>query len=182
MANLRLKLLLAVFPLAGRKKGLAELFQRTAAAFGREAPDLRGCSRRHMLSRYASFTRQEAESSIARGTAPAVRKNLYESSLDLGRELCAKLPIRSRADAVAALHSLYRMLAIDKKVDAKGAVTIRRCSLASHYTPEICRFMSAMDEGIVSGLCGGRLSFSQRLTEGADSCCGRIEWPEGQNE
>ena len=42
--------------------------------------------------------------------------------------------------------------------------------------------MSAMDEGIVDGLCGGRLVFSQRLTEGADCCRARIDWPGGENE
>ena len=61
-------------------------------------------------------------------------------------------------------------------------VTIRRCFFAAHYPPEVCRFMSAMDEGIVAGLCGGRLVFSQRLTEGADCCRARIEWPGAENE
>jgi hypothetical protein len=182
MANLTLKLLLAILPLAGRKKGLADLSRLTAAAFGREAPELQGQSRCEMLLGYARFTRSEAEKSLAKGTAAAVRKNLHDRSERLGRDIRSRLPIHSRADAAATLHYLYRLLAIDKAVDARGTVTIRRCFFAAHYTPEVCHFMSAMDEGIVAGLCGGRLVFSQRLTEGADRCRARIEWPDGENE
>jgi hypothetical protein len=182
MANLTLKLLLALLPLAGRKKSLEDLFRLTAAAFAQEPPAFHDRSRSAMLAGYAHFTRSEAEKSMARGTASAVRASLYDRSLRLGREIRSKLPIRSRADAAATLHCLYSMLDIDKAVDAQGAVTIQRCFFATHYTPEVCGFMSAMDEGIVAGLCGGRLVFTQRLTEGADRCRGRIEWPDGPNE
>jgi hypothetical protein len=182
MANLKLKLLLAGFGLAGRRRGLKDLFRLTAAAFGRKVPDLNGLSRKEMLQDYARFTRSETEKAIREGTAFTIQKNLYGSSVRLGLDIRSKLPIRTRADAGATLHCLYRMLAIDKTVDARGTVTIRRCFFASHYTPEVCRFMSAMDEGIVSGLCAGRLTFSQRLTEGADRCRGRIEWPDGDHE
>ena len=181
MANLRLKLLLALLPLAGRKKGLADLYRLTAAAFGREVPALRGQSRGEMLRGYARFTRGEAERSLAQGTAPAVRKELYDRSLRLGRDVRAALPVRSRADGASALHALYRTLDIDKRVDPQGRVTVRKCSFTSCYTPEVCRFMSAMDEGIVAGLCGGRLDFSERLTEGAGACRAVITWPDGEN-
>lgn len=182
MANLTLKLLLAGLLLAGRKKGLQNLFRLTAEAFGQDPPDLRGLSSGEILLNYARFTRAEAERSLAGGTAPAQREKLHDRSLRLGREIRSRLPIRSRADAAAALRSLYRMLAIDLAVDDRGEVTIRRCSLAAHYTPEVCRFMSAMDEGIVAGLSGGQLVFSRRLTEGADRCRARILWPDGENE
>ncbi len=178
MASLTLRLLLAVMALTGRKKGLKKLFRLTATACGRETPDMRGQSRREMLRRYATFTRCEAEKAIAGGTTAGVRKNLYESSLRLGRDIRRQLRVRSRADAAAALHCLYGMISIDKTVDARGEVTVKSCSFATVYTPEICRFVSAMDEGLVAGICSGRLVFSQRLTEGADSCRGRIEWRE----
>lgn len=177
MANLTLKLLLAGITIAGRKKGLKGLFLLTASAFGREIPDLRGQSRSEMLHSYARFTRREAETAIAGGMAAGVRKDLYENSLRLGRDILAQLPVRSRADAAATLRCLYGMLAIDMAVDAMGGVTVKHCFFAPYYTPEACRFISAMDEGLVSGICGGRLAFSQRLTEGASSCRARIEWP-----
>lgn len=181
MANLTLKLLLAVLPLAGGKKALADLFRMTAAAFGREAPDLRGLPRREILRRYARFTRAQAEEAMAAGLAEDARKKLYDSSLSLAQDIRRRLPIRGRADEAATLRFLYRRLAIDKTVDARGAVTIRRCFFASHYPPEVCRFMAAMDEGIVAGICGGRLVFSQRLTDGGDACRGRIHWQEIEN-
>lgn len=181
MANLTLKLLLAGLLLAGRKKGLKDLFQLTAEAFGQAPPDLRGLSRGEILLDFARFTRAEAERSLAGGTAPALREKLHDCSLRLGRDIRSRLPIRSRADAAAALRFLYRTLAIDLAVDDRGEVTVRHCSLAAHYTPEVCRFMSAMDEGIVAGLSDGRLAFSRRLTEGADRCLARIDW-DGENE
>jgi len=182
MANLKLKLLLAILPLAGKRKRLEDLFRFTAAAFDRELPDLRGLSHADMLLGYARFTRDEAERALAGGTAPAVQRDLHDRSLRLGREIRSRLPVRSRSDAAAALRFLYRTLAIDMRVDARGEVTIRRCSLAAHYPPEVCRFMSAMDEGIVAGLCGGRLVFSQRISEGGSCCRARIKWPEGEHE
>lgn len=146
----------------------------TAEGFGQAPPDLRGLSCAELLLRYASFTRAESERSLAAGTAPAARAALRERALRLGRDIRSRLPIRGRADEAAALRALYRLLAIDLAVDAQDNVTVRRCSLAAHYPPEVCRFMSAMDEGIVAGLGGGRLVFSERLSEGSDRCRARI--------
>ena len=80
MANLTLKLLLAGLHLAGRKKGLKDLFRLTAEAFGQEPPALRGLSRGEILLDYARFTRAEAEKSLAGGTASAVREKLHDRS------------------------------------------------------------------------------------------------------
>ena len=182
MANLTLKLLLALLPIIGRKKGLADLFRLTAAACDQEVPDLRGRSRREILLAFALFTRNEAERALAMGTADALRINLFERSADLGRAIRSRLPMRSRADAAAAIQRLYGLLDIDMRIAANGEVTIGRCFFATGYTPETCRFMAAMDEGIVAGICGGRLVFSQRLSEGAEACRARIEWPDGENE
>ncbi|MCU0237666.1 MAG: hypothetical protein MUC72_11380 [Acidobacteria bacterium] len=181
MANLTLRLMLGGLLLAGRKKGLRDLFRLTAEAFGQAPPDLRGLSPDEILLKYAHFTRTEAERSLAGATAQTLRESLRERCQGLGRDLRSRLPIRSRADAAAALRALYRLLAIDLAVDARGEVTVRRCSLAAQYTPEVCGFMSAMDEGIVAGLSDGRLVFSRRLTEGADRCLARIDW-DGENE
>jgi len=182
MAHLTLKLLLAILPIVGGKKGLIELFHLTAAAFGQEVPDLRGRSRREILLAFARFTRNEAERSLAAGTAATLRINLYDRSADLGRAIRRRLPIRSRADAAAAIQRLYGLLDIDMKIKSVGAVTIERCFFTTRYTPETCRFMAAMDEGIVAGICGGRLVFSERLSEGAGACRALIEWPDGENE
>lgn len=178
MANLTLKLVLAGLQLAGGKKGLETLFQATAAAFGRELPDLRGLSRRDVLLCYARFTRQEAEKAISGGTSAIVRENLYEHSLRLGRKIRSTLPLRGRSDEAAALSGLYRLLEIDCTIDARGVLTVERCFFARHYTPAVCRLISAMDEGIVAGISGGRLVFSRRLTEDATACSARIAWPD----
>jgi hypothetical protein len=182
MANLTLKLLLGIFPPVAGKKSISELFRLAAAAFDREIPDLRGRSRAEMLLDFARFTRDGAERALAGANAAAERKNLYERSADLGRAVRRRLPIRSRADAAAAIRRLYGLLDIDMKIASGGAVTVKRCFFATRYTPETCRFMAAMDEGIVAGICGGRLVFAERLSEGAACCRARIEWPEVGNE
>ena len=181
MANLTLTLLLNCLPLAGRKKILDRLQRLTAAAFGQEYDPGRGSSHHERLRHFAEFSRSQAEKAIEKGTAPTVRKILYENASRLGQEIRAWLPIRDRADVAAALHHLYRMLDIELTVDPRGSVTVRRCYFESCYSPEVCRFISALDEGIVAGICGGRLVFSHRLTEGADACRARIEWPAGEN-
>lgn len=181
MANLTLTILLNCLPFAGRRKALDDLLRLTAAAFGQECPESRGASHRERLRHFALFSRNQAELAIKKGTALTVRKILYANARRLGQDIRARLPIRNRADVAAALHHLYRMLAIDMTVDPQGTVTVRGCFFESCYSPEVCRFISALDEGIVTGLCGGRLVFSQRLTEGADACRARIEWPAGEN-
>ena len=181
MANLTLRLLLNCLPLASRRKALDDLLRLTAAAFGQECAGWRASSHQERLRQFALFSRSQAERAIKQGTALTVRKILYENARHLGQDLRARLPIRSRADVAATLHHLYRMLAIELAVDPLGAVTVQRCFFEPCYSPEVCRFISALDEGIVAGICGGRLVFSQRLTEGADACRARIEWPAREN-
>ncbi|MBE0665098.1 MAG: hypothetical protein IH584_04690, partial [Candidatus Aminicenantes bacterium] len=167
MANLTLRLLLNCLPLAGRRKALNELLRLTAAAFGQECAGWRrASSHNERLRHFALFSRSQAEKAIKKGTELTVRKILYENARHLGQDIRARLPIRNRADVAATLHHLYRMLAIDMAVDPLGTVTVQRCFFEPCYSPEICRFISALDEGIVAGICGGRLVFSQRLTEG----------------
>ena len=74
MANLTLKLLLAVLPLAGRKKGLQDLFRLTAAAFGREVPGSARPVPRRNAAALRAFTRSEAEKAMAQETSSSSTK------------------------------------------------------------------------------------------------------------
>ena len=79
------------------------------------------------------------------------------------------------ADAMIAARICYRMLDIDFKGNAGGEVCITRCSFSGVYSPAACQVMSALDAGLLAGLTGGgRLLFSQRLTEGFPSCRARV--------
>ena len=76
---------------------------------------------------------------------------------------------------------MYDAIGVDFRGDAAGVVTVSRCYFSDVYTPEVCRLVSALDEGLLAGLAGGgRLTFSQRLTEGAVCCRARFEAEEAR--
>ena len=75
-----------------------------------------------------------------------------------------------------AMRLLYRAIGINAKFDMEGNVTISACYFSSFYSGRICRLISALDAGVAAGLSGGgRLVFSQRMTEGHDCCLARLE-------
>ena len=72
------------------------------------------------------------------------------------------------------------MLAIDLRTDQQGNVVVDRCAFASWYSPGVCRLMSSLDAGLIAGLThGGRLTFSERITEGRPRCLAAISWQGG---
>ena len=169
--SLRLSLVRALRPRALMKKSLEDLFALTASAFGGEAPDLRGMPWAECLRQYAVFTRAEVERSLAEGPdSAAVRERLAKSASAFGRSLRARLGIRTPKEALDGLAVLYGAIEIDFRADSTGDVTIPRCFFSQHYTPEVCRFVSALDEGLADGFTGQRLQFIQRITEGK-ACC-----------
>jgi len=61
-------------------------------------------------------------------------------------------------------------------------VIIKYCGFSRFYTGRVCRLISALDGGTFAGLSGGgKLEFSQRITEGHDCCRGRLLFPEGSS-
>ena len=71
----------------------------------------------------------------------------------------------------------YRMIGIDLRADEHGAVVVDRCSFAAWYSPRVCHLMSSLDAGLIAGLTqGGRLTFSERITEGRPRCLAGISW------
>jgi hypothetical protein len=72
------------------------------------------------------------------------------------------------------------MLAIDLRADEQGSVVVDRCAFAAWYSPRVCRLMSSLDAGLLAGLTrGGRLTFSERITEGSPRCLAAISWKGG---
>jgi hypothetical protein len=54
---------------------------------------------------------------------------------------------------------------------------VDRCAFAERYSPPVCALMSSLDAGLIAGLTrGGRLLFSERITEGNVRCLARISW------
>ena len=92
---------------------------------------------------------------------------MWENAHALGASLRRLLGVRTRVEALRAARIAYRMIGIDLRADENGDVTVDRCGFAEWYSPQVCILMSSLDAGLIAGLTdGGRLAFSERITEG----------------
>lgn len=180
--NWRLRLLQLHLPKPLMQRQLLELHRRAASAFGciraRDGCTAAGSCRRR-LERLAEFTRDQAQSALSSGVdLEALSERLRREGEAMGCSLRKKLRLRSRRDFHTALRLVYRALGIDLRVYEPGQVLIRKCLFSRFYTAPVCRLMSALDDGLASGLSGGyRLRFTHHLTEGSPCCRAVIEWP-----
>jgi hypothetical protein len=178
-----------------RKKKLKELFQLTADAFLAEMPELHRLTYDACLLKYAEFTKNQAQRCL-QGTIPAeeVKIRLYDHAYRFGRELGRGLHIRTWDGSMNALVLIYQLIGIRFRYDAAkpndlkeaGAnqckFKITECFFSNYYSPETCALISSLDEGLAAGLTGGgKLTFTQRITEGPDCCCGTIVGQTGLN-
>jgi len=155
-----------------RRQAVVRLFRATAAAFGRDMPDLSGLSREQCLLEYARFTAQQAEQALCCGeNLPGLQERLYQNAYRLSWIPGRLLGVRSAGDVVALGRLLYDLLDIVFQGESTGEIVISRCYFSSFYSPEVCQVMSAMDSGLLAGLAGaGDLVFTQRITE-RHACC-----------
>ena len=171
-----LKVLGFFLPLYKKKKFL-ELFALTAAAFQCEMPALRGLSFRECLTKYALFTKEQAEKAIREGENLAeTRRRLYDNAWQMGWSLRKVWHIAAPEEVIAASRLIYQVLGINYAGNTRGEVVIDKCFFSAYYTGEVCRVISALDEGLATGLsAGGRLCFRHRITEGHDACLAYFE-------
>jgi hypothetical protein len=159
-----------------RDRVLNELFAATAVGFRCAAPDTAGLSGNAKLVAYARFTREQAAQAIREERdLDAVQARLRREAFALGDRLRGLLGVEGVTETMATARTLYRMIDIDLSATSEGDVTIRRCFFSDYYTPDTCRLISALDEGILAGLAGGgQLEFSQRITQGHGTCRARF--------
>ncbi|HOS70255.1 MAG TPA: hypothetical protein PLG67_04770 [Bacillota bacterium] len=169
-----LKIIQIYVPEPIRKRKLNELFRLTADAFQCGPPELRGLSFADCLSKYALFTREQAESYLA-GGAPIeeIKHRLYQNSFIYGQDLRKSFHISEWEESVKALGIIYRLIGIDFHYEGQGEFIIKQCFFSRYYTKEACMLISSLDEGMAAGLSGGgRLCFNGRITEGFGCCKG----------
>lgn len=178
--NLRLFAVKICLPDFVKKKKLSDLFLMTARAFECEVPRLRGLSYRDRLEAFALFTKEEAEKCLEKGKDPeAVKTGLFQGAYAMGFKIRRLARLRTPAEIMEMSRILYRILGIDFEGKTEGDVTINRCFFSRYYSSPVCRLISALDEGLASGLSkGGRLTFSQRITEDKPCCKARFVMPE----
>lgn len=105
------------------------------------------------------------------GDPAAIQAEMYREALRLGRLVRRLTFFLSDQGHARLVFALYRGIGITMQGQLPGEVQVSRCCFSSYYTPEMCRLIAAMDDGVVSGIMGGRkLRFSQRITEGC-ACC-----------
>lgn len=138
------------------------LLQATARAFGRRGICVLFSG--NPLGKYADFTKDCMKT-------PADRKRLYRISFRLGRKIREIVGFRRPEDLQQLVFLLYRNIGITMMGEIPGEVLVSECFFSRVYTARECRCISAMDGGIIAGICGsGRLHFTERITEGCSHC------------
>jgi len=174
--NIPVKILPRNLPALIRKEILAELFEITAAAFGYPTPAHDHLSYDECLLTYALFTREQAEKAFQAGRdIPAIKTQLYQNAYLLGEKLRKWFGIDTMEKVMALGQILYRAIAVDMQGDTQGNMIVNGCYFSQFYSGPVCDLISALDDGVFAGLsAGGRLSFSERLTEGRECCRAKL--------
>lgn len=176
--SLRLALARRRLPSVVRRRLLDELAAATAEGFGSRPPRWSGRDVETRLVDYARFTADQVELVLTVAdsvTLAATTDMLRLLATDLGVRARRWLGVRTANDALEALAVLYGAIGIEARVEP-GALLVRRCMFADHYTERACCVMAAMDEGIFAGLsAGGRLGFDARMTAGAPQCSAHLK-------
>lgn len=129
------------------------------------------------LSVYAAYTLE----CMARTEADPGR--LYAHAFLLGKRLRGITGLSEQQDIQRLIFYLYRNIHVSMGGALPGEITVPRCYFKGFYTPEQCRLMSNVDAGIIAGLSGGgRLYFTERLTEGAGQCKAIFEKEESNEQ
>jgi hypothetical protein len=166
-----------------RRVILAELCEATADALGCAGPSLSRLPYGAGLQSYALFTMEQADRALRAGyDAAALKTQLYRNATPLGARLRRWLRIHTTAETMRLAQILYRAIGVDMEGDLQGNVTVKRCYFSQIYSGPVCDLISALDDGVFSGLSGGRrLAFSERLTEGRP-CCRAILQPAKESD
>lgn len=103
------------------------------------------------------------------------RKAMHDAGLVLGRKLRSELGLSDEIDdLVGAARLLYHILGIEFEIErtAGGSrMLVRRCALSEHYSPMTCQVISAMDEGVVTGLNPhAKMTFTKRNIADQNRC------------
>ena len=102
------------------------------------------------------------------------RTELFKAGYMMGCDARNRLGVKTVKDAIVAARILYRVLGINFTAEENRkdvVLRIKSCELATQYSPETCKIMSAADEGVLKGL-NNKMSmrFIKRITEGAEEC------------
>ena len=155
-----------------KKRELKKLFEVVASAYGSVVPSTAGLSYPQSLTLFAKFTAMEtAKASERHADIESIRILLYQGAFDFGMNIRRQWRISDTSGVMDVGRMLYSFLGIEFNGTSEGLIDITRCLFADYYSPQTCRVISSLDEGVMAGLsAGGTLVFSRRITEGFHSC------------
>jgi len=157
-----------------KKRKLHELFRATAEAFMSETPALNNLSTDDCLEKYAVFTRDSALKYIGQEKEQEIKSRLYHNAFELASNLKKGFHISTSEEAMKMACIVYKIIKIDLEVSSNKELVFRQCYFSNYYSSRVCSIISSLDEGLMAGLSGGKLKFSQRITEGAECCLARL--------
>ena len=104
---------------------------------------------------------------------------IYREAYRTGEQVRRLTGFTEKEDLQRLIFYLYRNIGILMEGHLPGEVTVSRCYFSRFYTPEQCALMSYMDSGMIAGILGGgKLEFTERITEGS----GKPEYTEHVTE
>jgi hypothetical protein len=170
--KLFLKIAQWYIPARLKKRELKKLFNITSEIFGCAAPSIAGLSFEESIARYAQFTRALVDQSHeGPDTLKRIQDALFQQAYEFGNTYRKIFRVSTMHEAMDAGKILYRILGINFQSTAVGRIEILSCVFSTYYSASTCNVMSFLDAGFMAGLSGGgRLTFSQRITEGYHCC------------
>lgn len=104
------------------------------------------------------------------------RKKLYRVAYRLGRKIRLITGFTDQEDLARLVYFLYRNIGITMSGELPGVICVSECYFSKIYSERECRCISAMDAGIIAGICGnGKLYFTERITGGCNHCTAVFE-------
>lgn len=132
------------------------------------------------LAAYAAYT--TACLSGLSGSA-ADKKRILHCAYHLGRRIRRITGFTQKEDLERLVFYLYSNIGIKMSGHLPGEIIIPACYFSNVYTPDQCATMSLMDWGVISGICGGgKLLFTERLTQGCGRCRAQLIRPGNAEE
>jgi hypothetical protein len=158
---------------ASRCEGVPSLLEGQALDDRNSLPRL---SFDEYLRAYALFTREQAEKALRDGRdIRALKTQLYRNAYPLGGRLREIFGVDTMEEVIQLGQILYQAIGVEVQGDPQGNVTVNRCYFSQFYSAPVCDLISALDDGVFSGLSGGgRLEFSERLTDGRTCCKAKL--------
>lgn len=154
-----------------RRVEIQQLMNLTARALGEKGRRVWTLPSSKALKVYAEYTSSRLSGDCDRELLERMNVEAYK----VGARLRKLFSLKEKAETERFVFALYRNIGITMSGRIPGQICVARCFFSRFYTPATCLAASALDDGIIRGLAGyGRLSFSQRLTEGCDRCIARF--------